>query len=112
MLFDLTYYTYVWYQKDEMGRGEIATGINCYMKQYGVTEEEAFLEFDRRIKHASKLVNEEFLRTIGVVPLQLLRVALNFGPLMDINYKYGDGFTYTEMLRGHITSLFLDLVTL
>ncbi|CAA7024472.1 unnamed protein product [Microthlaspi erraticum] len=98
--------------KDEMARGEIATGINCYMKQYGVTEEEACLEFDKRIKHASKVVNEEFLKTTGVVPLKLMRVVLNFGPVIDVNYKYGDGFTYPEMVRGPITSLFLDLIRL
>ncbi|KAL0742544.1 hypothetical protein Bca4012_084057 [Brassica carinata] len=73
--------------KDEMGRGENATRINCYMKQYGVTEKEAFLEFHRKIKHVSKQI-------------------------IDVNYKYGDGYTYTEMVRGNITSLFLDLVTL
>ncbi|KAF8092660.1 hypothetical protein N665_0406s0005 [Sinapis alba] len=97
---------------NEMVRGEIATGVNCYMKQYGVTEKEAFLEFDRKVKHVSKQLNEEFLRESGVVPLQLLRVALNFGSAIDVNYKYGDGYTYIEMMRGSITSVFLDLVTL
>lgn len=95
-----------------MARGEIAAGINCYMKQYGVTEEEAFLELDRKIKHASKLVNEEFLRTTGVVPLKLVRVVLKYGRIIDVNYKYGDGFTYGEMKKDQVTSLFLDIITL
>ncbi|EOA37725.1 hypothetical protein CARUB_v10012477mg [Capsella rubella] len=96
--------------KDEMARGEIATGINCYMKQYGVTEEEAFLDFDRKVKHASKLMNEEYLKTN--MPLKIARVAFNIGRLIDVNYKHGDGFTYMEMLQGQINSLFIDLITI
>lgn len=79
-----------------MARGEIATGINCYMKQYVVTEEEAFLDFDRKVKHASKLVNEEYLKTN--MPLKIARVALNLGRAIDANYKHGDGLTYTEIV--------------
>jgi len=96
--------------KDEMARGEIATGINCYMKQYKVTEEEAFLEFHRRIKHTSKLVNEEYFKT--TVPLKLVRIAFNVGRVIDTNYKHGDGLTYTGIVGGQITSLFLDLITI
>ncbi|VYS69662.1 unnamed protein product [Arabidopsis thaliana] len=96
--------------KDEMARGEIPTGINCYMKQYKVTEEEAFLEFHRRIKHTSKLVNEEYFKT--TVPLKLVRIAFNVGRVIDTNYKHGDGLTYTGIVGGQITSLFLDLITI
>ncbi|CAL9234426.1 unnamed protein product [Arabidopsis halleri] len=99
--------------KDEMNRGDIANGINCYTKQYGVTEEEASLEFEKMINHKCKLINEEFLKTANFLPLQILRPILNFGRLADVTYKYGDGFTYAgEKTKDYITSLYIDLITL
>ncbi|KAG7586503.1 Terpenoid cyclases/protein prenyltransferase alpha-alpha toroid [Arabidopsis thaliana x Arabidopsis arenosa] len=98
--------------KEEMKRGDIANGINCYMKQYRVTEEEACVEFEKRINHMSKVMNEEFLKAASFIPLQILRPVMNYGRLGDVCYKYGDGYTFAgEKIKDYIISLYVDLIT-
>ncbi|CAN8316902.1 unnamed protein product [Cochlearia groenlandica] len=99
--------------KEEMSRGDIANGINCYIKQYGVTEEEAALEFEKMIDHKSKVMNEEFLKCAKFIPIHILRPVLNYGRLADVSYKYGDEFTFAkDKIKDYITCLFFDIITL
>ncbi|CAN7023276.1 unnamed protein product, partial [Brassica oleracea var. botrytis] len=52
--------------EDDMSRGYVTSSINCYMKQYGVTKEEAFTKLHQIVVDIDKMMNEEFLKTIGV----------------------------------------------
>ncbi|KAL6311283.1 hypothetical protein AAG906_013254 [Vitis piasezkii] len=52
-------------------RGHVASGIECYMKQYGASEEEVYDEFQKQVVDAWRDINEEFLRPT-VVPMPLL----------------------------------------
>ncbi|XP_010419122.1 PREDICTED: terpenoid synthase 6-like [Camelina sativa] len=98
--------------KEEMERGDIANGTNCYTKQYRVTEEEACLEFEKRTDQMSKVMDEEFMKAASFVPLHILRPVLNYGRLGDVIYKYGDGYTFAgEKIKDYITSLYVDLIT-
>ncbi|EOA34260.1 hypothetical protein CARUB_v10021772mg, partial [Capsella rubella] len=97
--------------KEEMKRGDVANGINCYTKQYGVTEAKACLEFEKMTNHMSKVMNEEFLKEASFVPLHGLRPVLNYGRLADVIYKYGDGYTFAGgKIKDYITSLYIDLI--
>ncbi|KAL0676200.1 hypothetical protein Bca4012_004181 [Brassica carinata] len=76
----------------EMKRGEVANGVNCYMKQHGVTKEETVEEFNKLYRESHKIMMEEFLTTV-CVPRQVLMRCLNISRTFDVMYKEGDGYT-------------------
>ncbi|CAH8254207.1 unnamed protein product [Arabidopsis lyrata] len=88
-------------------RGEVANGVNCYMKQHGVTKEVAVRKIKKMIRDSYKIVMEEFLTTKGV-PRPVLVRCLNMIRLIKLfYYKEGDGYTNPQgELKDLITSLF------
>nr|F6M8H7.1 RecName: Full=Probable sesquiterpene synthase; Short=SmSTPS [Santalum murrayanum]AEF32537.1 putative sesquiterpene synthase [Santalum murrayanum] len=96
--------------KFEQERGHVASGIECYMKQYGVTEEEAHDEFRKRLVKAWKDINEECLRPYRV-PKPLLTRILNLTRVIDVIYKNEDGYTHVKKaMKDNIASLLIDPV--
>ncbi|KAF3545960.1 hypothetical protein DY000_02004218 [Brassica cretica] len=96
----------------EMKRGEVANGVNCYMKQHGVTKEETVEEFNKIYRENQKIMMEEFLTTV-CVPRQVLMRCLNISRTFDVMYKEGDGYTEPlGNLKDIITSLFLHPIPL
>uniref|UniRef100_A0A0D3BBB0 Terpene synthase metal-binding domain-containing protein n=2 Tax=Brassica oleracea var. oleracea TaxID=109376 RepID=A0A0D3BBB0_BRAOL len=96
----------------EMKRGEVANGVNCYMKQHGVTKEETVEEFNKIYRENQKIIMEEFLTTV-CVPRQVLMRCLNISRTFDVMYKEGDGYTEPlGNLKDIITSLFLHPIPL
>ena len=79
------------------------------MKQYGVTKEEAFTKLHQIVVDIDKMMNEEFLKTIGV-PNNLLNVVINCIRMFNVGYATDDGYTRpTETFKSYITSLYVDL---
>ncbi|CAL9217279.1 unnamed protein product, partial [Arabidopsis halleri] len=78
--------------EEEMRRGEVANGVNCYMKQHGVTKELAVSEIKKMIRDNHKTVMEEFLTT-KCVPHPVLVRCLNMVRLIKLYYTEGDGYT-------------------
>ncbi|XP_010552110.1 PREDICTED: alpha-barbatene synthase-like isoform X2 [Tarenaya hassleriana] len=98
--------------QDDMSRGYAATGINVYMKQYGVTEEEAFREFRKMVRATEKITTEEFLNAT-VVPRKILMQVINFERSFSTTYAHGEGFTNcTARMKENISSLFVHLISL
>lgn len=60
--------------------------IECYMKEYEVSKQEAYIEFQKEITNRWKDTNKELLHPIEVHMFVLERV-LNFTRAMDILYK-------------------------
>lgn len=84
-------------------------GLNCYMKEYGVSKEEAIEEFKRRLPKAWKELNEDWLMKPTIVPKKILLRAFNMARVADLTYKDADGFTYSaHVLKGYIHNLFLE----
>ncbi|KAG6666707.1 hypothetical protein CIPAW_01G051400 [Carya illinoinensis] len=73
-------------------RGHVASSVECYMKQYGVSEEVALEEFGRQITDTWKDINEECTRPIAM-PMPLLMRVLNLARAVDVVYKNEDGYT-------------------
>jgi len=94
------------YESDMM-RGEVANGVNCYIKQHGVTKEVAVTKIKEMINDNCKIVMEEFLMTRGV-PRPVLVRCLNMVRVVKLFYNEGnDGFTDPHgKLKDLITSLF------
>ncbi|KAL9454270.1 hypothetical protein AB3S75_009796 [Citrus x aurantiifolia] len=95
--------------KFEQSRGHVASSVECYMKQYQATEEEAYNELRKQVSNAWKDINEDCLRPT-VVPMPLLMRILNLMRVADVIYKYEDGYTFAEVLKDFIASLFINPV--
>nr|E3W208.1 RecName: Full=Sesquiterpene synthase; Short=SspiSesquiTPS [Santalum spicatum]ADO87006.1 sesquiterpene synthase [Santalum spicatum] len=92
----------------EQERGHVASGIECYMKQYGVTEEEAHDKFHKRLVKAWKDINEGCLRPYPV-PKPLLMRILSLTRVIDVIYKNEDWYTHVKKpMKDKIASLLID----
>ncbi|KAM6581688.1 hypothetical protein CsatA_005462 [Cannabis sativa] len=78
-------------------------------KQYGVSEEEAVEELNKRVVNYWKEINEDFIRPT-VVPFPILVRVLNFTKVAELIYKEGDD-QYTrvgKVLKKSIAALLID----
>ena len=80
----------------EQERGYVASAVECYMKQHGVSEQVVHDELNRQVDDAWKDINEECMRPT-VVPMPLLMCVLNLARLIDVIYKYNDVFNILHM---------------
>ncbi|XP_030943352.1 (-)-germacrene D synthase-like isoform X3 [Quercus lobata] len=94
----------------EQERGHIVSGIECYMRQHGVSKQEVHEEFRKQIVNAWKDINKECLRPTEV-PEPLLTRVVNLARVMDLLYKDEDAYTHLGgvMVEG-ITSMLVDPV--
>ncbi|XP_022854428.1 vetispiradiene synthase 2-like isoform X2 [Olea europaea var. sylvestris] len=94
----------------EKERGQIATGIDSYMTENGVTKEVAVDKFLKMTTNAWKDINEECLRPTSSSREILMRI-LNLERNIDVTYKGNeDGYTQPEkVLKPHIIAMFIDL---
>ncbi|CAF1716463.1 unnamed protein product [Brassica oleracea var. botrytis] len=94
--------------EEELKRGEVANGVNCYMKQHGVSQEEAVTELKKIIKDHHEMMIDEFFKALSTVPRQIVMRVFNTARVINLFYKEGDGFGHPdENLKAHFTSLFL-----
>ncbi|CAH9106122.1 unnamed protein product [Cuscuta europaea] len=97
----------------EKERGQVTTGIECYMSEYHVSLEEAKDTFQKMAKHALKDLNEGILKPTPVSGDILWRIA-NLARIVFVTYQHNqDGYTHPEkVLKPHITALLIDSVPL
>ncbi|XP_030943830.1 (-)-germacrene D synthase-like [Quercus lobata] len=94
----------------EQERGHVVSGIECYMRQYGLSKQEVHDEFRKQIVNAWKDINKECFRPTEV-PEPLLTRVVNLARVMDLLYKDEDAYTHLGgvMVEG-ITSMLVDPV--
>ncbi|KAJ4825039.1 hypothetical protein Tsubulata_009703, partial [Turnera subulata] len=95
----------------EQRRPHIPSMIQCYMKENGVSQEEATKALQEMVTGAWKDSNEGMMRPIPVPFTIILRV-VNLARIADVVYKDGDGYTNPVLLKDYITALFIDPITL
>ncbi|XP_010449212.1 PREDICTED: putative terpenoid synthase 7 [Camelina sativa] len=96
--------------EDDMSRGYVTNAVNCYMKQYAVTKEEAFRELHKMVANANKTLNEEFLTTTGVSHC-LLKATIDLARMMTVAYNVNEGFTNPQgKIKEYMTSMFVDQI--
>ncbi|KAK1373806.1 Valerianol synthase TPS8 [Heracleum sosnowskyi] len=93
--------------EEEKQRNHVATSIYCYMKEHGGTKEEAVAELERRIENAWKDANESLMKPTPVSTEVLMR-PLNMMRMIDVTYKYADGYTHPDFLKKHVEAMFID----
>ncbi|KAK2639238.1 hypothetical protein Ddye_027033 [Dipteronia dyeriana] len=97
------------YTKDtfEQKRGHAASGVETYMKVYGVCRKEAIEKINLVLENAWKDINEECLKPTPISQ-QLLLTIVNATRAAELFYKDGDGYTFPQYLKDHITQLFVE----
>ncbi|KAI9186484.1 hypothetical protein LWI28_017722 [Acer negundo] len=95
--------------KSEFKRAHVACGVECFMKEYGLSMKETAEKFDITFDNAWKDINEECTKPTAISMQILLRVA-NIGRLMEVTYKDMDGYTNPQLLQHDITKLFIDQI--
>nr|QJA18336.1 terpene synthase 21 [Andrographis paniculata] len=93
----------------EKKRGQSVTGIECYMKDYGVCEEEAMEAFQDIAENGWKDINKELVDEKSV-SIDILTRVVNLSRLIDVVYKHNqDGYTHPEkLLKPLITALLVQ----
>ncbi|KAJ0045469.1 hypothetical protein Pint_04293 [Pistacia integerrima] len=84
--------------KFEQQRGHVASAVECYMKQHGVSETEAVKVILKIVAKAWKDVNEEMLKPTAV-SVPLLELILNYLRVIEVVYKDDDSFTDASKLQ-------------
>ncbi|CAN0897842.1 Alpha-copaene synthase, partial [Linum grandiflorum] len=95
----------------ERKRKHPATSVDCYMKEYNVSEEEAIRLIWMEIRKGWKDLAES-CRKPNVVPVAITDRVLNFARSFNVIYKDGDGFTDAHLMKSEITSLFVNPIPL
>ncbi|KAK7257293.1 hypothetical protein RIF29_31162 [Crotalaria pallida] len=92
----------------EQKREHVASFLECYMEQYGVSKEDAINECRKRITNAWKDINEVCLRPTKVPKPFMMRI-LNLTRFMDVIYKDEDNFTHAGgVMKEYIGALLVD----
>ncbi|XP_042066776.1 (-)-5-epieremophilene synthase STPS3-like isoform X2 [Salvia splendens] len=94
----------------EKERGQVATGIDSYMRENGVTKEEAKAKFWEMSLDAWKDSNEEYIKASCYIPKDILTIIFNLERVIDVVYKNSeDGYTHPQkVLEPHIIALLVD----
>ncbi|PWA44088.1 Alpha-isocomene synthase [Artemisia annua] len=94
--------------KEEQERKHVASGIQCYMKEFDVTEQHVYNVFNTKVEDAWVEMNEESLKCKDVKWPIIMRV-INLARAMDVLYKNKDHYTHVgPELINHIKSLVVD----
>ncbi|GAB4850249.1 hypothetical protein Ancab_029545 [Ancistrocladus abbreviatus] len=96
--------------KFEQQREHVSSAVECYMRQYGVSEEQACHKFNKQVEDARKDINQAFLKPTATTSSVLTRM-LNLARVIDELYKDEDCYTHASTkLKDYVTSLFLNSI--
>ncbi|KAJ7981640.1 Terpene synthase [Quillaja saponaria] len=95
-------------RKFEQKSKHVASAVECYMKQHGVTEEEAFKILEEEVSNAWKDINEDFLKPTAV-PVHFLDCVINHTRVLNFLYGYElDKYTEGVLMKDYVATLFVD----
>jgi hypothetical protein len=98
--------------EDDMRRGYVTNAVCCYMKQHGVSEKEALKKLDEMVTEADKIINEEFLTTVGL-PRCVLKAVIGLSRMITLCYNGYEGYTNPEgKIKEYMMSMFVDQISL
>ncbi|KAH0709987.1 hypothetical protein KY284_011414 [Solanum tuberosum] len=96
--------------EEEQKRGDAASSIECYMKEYGVMKEEAHTKIRNIIQNYWKDLNEEYFKVdVAIVPRVLLMPIINLTRVAEFMYKDEDAYTFSKNnLKDVISPMVID----
>ncbi|MED6186493.1 hypothetical protein PIB30_067180 [Stylosanthes scabra] len=91
----------------------VASGVECCMKQYGISEEETYKVIQKEIKDFWKDINEECLKPKNDIPKAVIECIVNLGRISEFTYaNFQDRFTNGEFMKECVSELLLDPITI
>lgn len=95
--------------KRENREGKLLTIVDCYMKDKGVSKQEALAKFAQMVEDEWGNANEEWVKET-CLPKEFLVQFLNFARAAEVTYKdYEDGYSCPETnLAAPIIALLVD----
>ncbi|KAL3564726.1 hypothetical protein D5086_032772 [Populus alba] len=91
-------------------RGDCASGVECYMKQYDASEKKAIEEIQKMDVNAWKDINEDCMRPTNA-PMLLLQHFVNLIRVTDVSYgNDDDAYTIPSSLKDYVTLLYIEQV--
>uniref|UniRef100_A0A0E0KM44 Uncharacterized protein n=1 Tax=Oryza punctata TaxID=4537 RepID=A0A0E0KM44_ORYPU len=88
----------------EKDGGGVPTAVECYMKEHGVTVQEAKKALWCLVEEQWRSINQEFLSNT-TVPVPLLTRVINLARLMETLYKKTNGYTYCSGITDPISNV-------
>ncbi|XP_047953723.1 gamma-cadinene synthase-like [Salvia hispanica] len=90
--------------------GKMATVVDCYMNDKGVSKQEAISEFVELVENGWEDVTAEWAKGSSTVPKEMVELLLNYGRIAEITYNNKeDGYTDPEKYLGPlIAALYVD----
>ncbi|WZZ46592.1 hypothetical protein YC2023_042851 [Brassica napus] len=96
----------------EIGVGQLTNAVNCYMKQDGVTKQDALRELHKMVADTDNIINEELLTTAGVSSL-VLKTVMGLAQSITVCYNGCEGYTRPEgKIKEYMTSMYVDQIRL
>ncbi|MED6123095.1 hypothetical protein PIB30_046056 [Stylosanthes scabra] len=94
--------------KFEQQREHVASGVECCMKQYNLSQEEANKLILKELGDYWKDIIEEYLKSNNI-PRPVFDFIVNFGRISEFTYSnFEDKYTNVELLRDYVVELLLD----
>lgn len=90
-------------------RPHVASSVGCYMKEHGVSKEEAVKAINEMIENHWINMNEEFMK-MKEVPVEILIPIMNLARCSEVIYKKFDMYTHPQHLKETITKLFFEQI--
>ncbi|KAJ8766561.1 hypothetical protein K2173_023808 [Erythroxylum novogranatense] len=92
----------------EQKRGDVASTVECYMNEHGVSEQEAIDFLERKMTCLWKDMNEELLKpSTRDIPLPLVDNIINHARVLEVVYEKEAGLTFPKNV---LNSVVMDLV--
>ncbi|CAN0878474.1 Probable terpene synthase 3 [Linum grandiflorum] len=90
----------------EQERGHVASAVECYMKQYGVSRKEAVEVLNQFLEDDWKDINEGCLNSPGFISKEVLSMFVGLAKVMEVLYKEFDSYTFSNTVtRDMMTAL-------
>ncbi|KAK7272466.1 hypothetical protein RJT34_29076 [Clitoria ternatea] len=94
--------------KFEQQRVHVASAVECCMKQYKISQDEAYKLILNDINDFWKVTNEECLKST-LIPKPALDIMLNVARLSEFIYdNFEDKYTNAELMKDYIAALLVD----
>ncbi|KAB5512052.1 hypothetical protein DKX38_029080 [Salix brachista] len=98
--------------EDEQKRGDCASGVECYMRQYNISEKKAIEEIQKMNAAVWKDINEDCMRPTKA-PMLLLQQLVNLVRATEVIYANGDdAYTIPLSVKDYVSLLFIEQVPL
>ncbi|KAF6137698.1 hypothetical protein GIB67_023632 [Kingdonia uniflora] len=99
--------------KYDQQRMHIASAVEYYVEEYGVSEAEAYQELTKMTETAWKDLNQELILSPTGPPMHVLERVLNCICIVEVIYKNIHGYTHAEIeFKDHIHLLLIDPINI